>query len=84
MEVQGEVPATVLLRVRGRLGRLRRLAPGELSVSADCSQARPGSQIMKLAPDLDGAPYGTEIVGVAPPEIRISFVPGSAPPPQRN
>jgi hypothetical protein len=84
MEVQGEVPATVLLRVRGRLARLRRLAPGELSVSADCSQASAGSRVMKLAPDVGGAPYGTEIVGVTPSEIRISFVPASAPSSQRN
>jgi hypothetical protein len=84
LEVEGEVPATVRLRVRGRLARLRRLAPGEVSVSADCSLARAGSQRVKLEPNMAGVPYGTEIVGVTPPEIEISLVPGSAPPPERN
>ena len=49
LQVTGEVPSAVLLRLRGRLGRLRRVEPGELSVSADCSQARPGRQFVKLA-----------------------------------
>ena len=84
LEVEGEVPSAVRLRVRGRLARLRRLAPGEVSVSADCSQARAGSQVVKLAPDMAGVPYGTEIVDIMPPEIEISLVPGSAPPPERN
>ena len=84
LEVAGEVPATVRLRVRGRLARLRRLAPGDVSVSADCSQARAGSQLVKLAPNMVGAPYGAEIVGITPPEIEISLVPGSAPLPERK
>jgi hypothetical protein len=82
--VAGEVPATVRLRVRGRLARLRRLAPGDVSVSADCSQARSGSQLVKLAPNIDGVPYGAEIVDITPPQIEISLVPGSAPLPERN
>lgn len=84
LEVDGEVPAVVLLRVRGRLAQLRRLAPGDVSVTADCSQAGAGSQLVKLAPNLDGVPYGAEIMGVTPSEIEISLVPGSAPPLQRN
>jgi len=84
LEVEGEVPATVRLRVRGRLARLRRLGPGEVSVNADCSLARAGRQVVKLAPNMAGVPYGTEIVGVTPSEIEISLVPGSAPPPERN
>jgi hypothetical protein len=84
LEVVGEVPATVRLRVRGRLARLRRLASGDVSVSADCIHARAGSQLVKLAPNIGGVPYGAEIVGITPPEIEISLVPGSAPPPERK
>jgi hypothetical protein len=84
LEVAGEVPATVRLRLRGRLARLRRLAPGDVSVSADFSLARAGSQIVKLAPNMAGVPYGAEIVDITPPEIEISLVAGSAPQPERN
>jgi YbbR domain-containing protein len=79
MQVTSDVPAAVLLRVRGRLARLRRFEPGELSVSADCSQAHAGSQVVKLAPYMVRVPYGAEIVGIAPPQIDISLVSGSAP-----
>jgi hypothetical protein len=84
LEVTGEVPTAVRLRVRGRLARLRRMAPGDVSVSADCSQARAGSQLVKLAPNMAGVPYGAEIVDITPAEIEISLMPGSAPLPERK
>lgn len=84
LQVTGEVPSYVLLRLRGRLGRLRRVDRAELSVTADCSQARPGHQVVRLSPNLVGVPYGADIVGIAPPQIEISLVPASAPLPERN
>jgi hypothetical protein len=79
LRVTGEVPPSVLLRVRGRLARLRRFEPGELSVSADCSQVHAGSQVVKLAPYMVRVPYGAEIIGITPPQIDIALVAGSAP-----
>jgi hypothetical protein len=79
MQVTGEVPSVVLLRLRGRLGRLRRVDPAELSVTADCSQAHVGRQFIKLAPSLANVPYGADIVGITPPQIEISLIPASAP-----
>ena len=84
LKVSGEIPAAVLLRVRGRLARLRRFEPGELSVTADCSQARLGAQTVNLAPNMVRVPYGAEIVGITPPLIEISLVSGSAPRAQRK
>jgi len=81
LQVTGEVPASVLLRVRGRLSRLRRVDPAELSVSADCSQTQAGSQSVRLVPDMVTVPYGADIVGMTPAQIEISLVPASAPPP---
>jgi hypothetical protein len=84
LQVTGEVPASVQLRLRGRLSRLRRVAPAELTVSADCSQTRPGKQFVPLAPNMVSVPYGADIVGITPPQIEISLVPASAPPAERN
>jgi hypothetical protein len=84
LKVEGAVPSAVLLRVRGRLGRLRRVDPDELSVSADCSRTHAGSQSVKLAPNMVQVPYGADIVGITPPEIEISLVPASAPAAERN
>jgi hypothetical protein len=84
LEVTGEVPTGVRVRVRGRPLLLRRLAPGDLSVSVDCSQTRAGSQVVKLSPGMVGAPYGAEVVEIFPAEIQVSLVSGSAPTPQRK
>jgi hypothetical protein len=84
MQVTGDVPSAVLLRLRGRLGRLRRVDPAELSVTADCSQARPGRQFVRLAPNMVSVPYGADIVGITPPQIEISLVPASAPLAERH
>lgn len=81
LQVAGDVPTAVRLRVRGRSILLRRLEPGDLSVSVDCSQARAGSQLVKLVPGMADGPYGAEVVDIMPPEIQISLVSGSAPPP---
>jgi hypothetical protein len=84
LQVTGDVPSSVRLRLRGRLGRLRRVDPAELSVSADCSQARAGSQFIRLAPNMVSAPNGPEIVSITPPQIEVSLVSASAPSPARN
>ena len=79
LRVAGEVPASVLLRVRGRLAQLRRIEPGELSVSADCSQSHAGNQIVKLAPYMVRVPTGGEILDITPSQISIALVPASPP-----
>jgi YbbR domain-containing protein len=84
LRVTGEVPSAVLLRLRGRLGRLRRVDPSELSVTADCSQARAGTQMVRLEPNLVNIPYDADVVGITPSQIEISLVSASAPPPGSN
>jgi hypothetical protein len=77
LKISGEIPSAVLLRVRGRLNRLRSFQPGELSVRADCSQTRAGTQTVYLGPNMVRVPYGAEIVGITPPEIEISLMPST-------
>jgi YbbR domain-containing protein len=84
LRVTGEVPSTVLLHLRGRLGRLRRVNPDELSVRADCSQAHAGNVSVMLTPNMIAAPDGADIVGITPPQVEISLVSASAPSPARN
>jgi hypothetical protein len=79
LQVNGSVPSSVLLRLRGRLGRLRRVDPAELAVSADCSNTAPGKQFVRLTPNMVNVPYGADIVAITPPQIEISLVPASAP-----
>ena len=75
LTIAGQVPLTVQMRVRGRLGRLRRLEPAELSASADCGQGHPGSQMVNVTPSAAYLPNGAEVVSITPAQIEISLVP---------
>lgn len=79
LDVSGEVPSFVLLRLRGHLGRMRPLNPTEINVSADCTQAHAGTQLIRLTANLVNAPNNPEVVNIAPPQIEVSLVAASAP-----
>ena len=75
LHVAGEAPPTVLVRLRGRVGRLRPLNPSELSVSANFYNAHAGSQTVTLVPN------DPDVVGISPAQLEFSLVSASAPPP---
>ncbi len=79
LKITSEIPSAVLLRVRGRLRRLQSFEARELSVRADCSQTRAGTQTVLLAPNMVRVPYGAEIIGITPPQIELSLAPVSPP-----
>jgi hypothetical protein len=58
---------------------MRRIDPTGISVSADCSQARAGTQFVPLMPNVASTSNSPEIVSVIPPQIEISLVSASAP-----
>jgi hypothetical protein len=78
LQVAGEVPSTVLVRLRGRLGRMRPLNPDELSVSANFYNAHAGFLTVQLVPN------DPNIVGISPAQLQFSLVSASAPQPQSN
>jgi len=84
LEVSGDVPSSVLLRLRGRLGRMRRVNPIDLNVSADCSLAHVGTQLVRLTPNMVDGLDNPEVVSITPPQIEIALVSASAPSPRRN
>lgn len=71
MEIAGEFPAQARVHLRGRSSLLRRLSPGDLGVTLDLSDARPGEIRMALTPEMVEAPYGTKVVRVWPAELRL-------------
>lgn len=78
LEVTGDVPSTVLVRVRGRLGRLRPRDPGDLNVIADFTHAHAGTQLLPLVPS------DSDIVAISPAQVEFALVSASAPPPPSN
>ena len=78
LQVTGDVPSTILVRIRGRLSRMRLLNPRELSVSADFYNAHAGSLTVQLTPN------DPDIVSISPSQLRFSLVSASALPPPSN
>jgi len=73
LEIMGEPPAAVDVRVRGTSGLLSRLQPGEVVAVLDLASARPGSRLFHLRTDQVQAPYGVEVAQVAPATVAIEL-----------
>jgi YbbR domain-containing protein len=75
LEIQGEAPSTVDVRVRGTSGALSRVAPGDVVAVLDLRAARAGNRLFPLTPELVHVPFGVEIVQIIPSTIALSFEP---------
>jgi YbbR domain-containing protein len=73
LEMMGETPALVDVRLRGASSALSRLAPGEIVVQLDLKAARVGRRLYQLTPEQVRVPFGVQVVQVAPPSIALSF-----------
>jgi len=82
LEMSGDVPTLVHIRVRGRSALLRRMIPADLNLRLDMKGGKQGTMNIKFTPEMVGAPYGATVVQVSPPEIHVTLVPrhGTAPP----
>jgi len=69
LELTGEVPTAVDVRVRGASGALSRVAAGEVVAVLDLRSARAGQRLF--------APFGVEIVQVTPSAIAFAFEPSA-------
>ena len=81
LEISGDVPTSVHVRVRGRSAFLRRMVAADLNLRLDMKDGKPGTTTLPLAPKLVGAPYGASVVEVSPTEIHVTLVPRPGPPP---
>jgi hypothetical protein len=78
--ISGDAPSNVHVRLRGRSGLLRRLGSGDLNVSVNLANARAGEMPIMLTPAMVEAPYGTQVVLIAPTQFRLKLITSSAPP----
>jgi YbbR domain-containing protein len=78
LELQGEVPATVDVRVRGGSGALGRLSAGDLTAVIDLRGAKPGRRLFTLSPEQVRAPSGAEVVQVTPSTVAMVFEPSAS------
>ena len=73
LELVGNLPDTVEVRLRGSSGALSRMAAGDLSAVLDLRTARPGRRLFHVTPTQVTVPYGIEVVQVGPSTITMEF-----------
>jgi len=73
LELLGDTPDSVDVRIRGSSGALGRLGQGDLAALLDLGTARPGRRLFHLTVANVSAPYGVEVLQVAPSTLPIEF-----------
>jgi YbbR domain-containing protein len=73
LEVVGDPPDSVEVRLRGSSALLSRLQPGEVVAMVDLAQARPGSRLFPIRHEEVRSPYGVEVAQVLPGTLGIEL-----------
>ncbi len=73
LEVVGEPPGNVDVRLRGSSALLSRLEPGEVVAVLDLANARPGTRLFHIQNEEVRSPYGVEVTQVVPGTLGIEF-----------
>jgi len=73
LEIQGEAPSTVDVRVRGTSGALSRVGAGDIVAVLDLRGVRPGNRLFTMTPEQVRSPFGVEVVQVTPSTIALAL-----------
>jgi YbbR domain-containing protein len=73
IEIVGETPGTVDVRVRGSSSTLGDLSAGDVMALMDLSNAVAGRKLFHLAPDDVRVPFGVEVKSVTPATTALVF-----------
>ena len=73
LELVGDAPDLVDVRVRGSSGALGRIPAGELVAVVDLRAARAGQRLFHLTPGEVRAPFGIQVVQISPSNVPVTF-----------
>ena len=73
LEIVGDAPTTVDVRVLGSSALLGRLEAGEVFAVLDLTASGPGSRLFPMRPDNVRVPYGVEVLQVFPATIPLEL-----------
>jgi len=73
LEIVGDAPDTIDVRLRGSSGALSRMTAGDMAAVIDLVTARPGQRLFHVTPGQVNVPYGVEIVQVGPSTLTMEF-----------
>jgi YbbR domain-containing protein len=77
LEIQGEPPSFVDVRMRGTSGALSRIGQGDVVAVLDLHTAREGNRLFAITPDQVKTPFGVEVIQVTPSAVTLSFEPSA-------
>jgi hypothetical protein len=75
LEISGDLPTAVHVRVRGRSALLRRMVAADINLRVDLKDGKEGPSQIRITPDMVGAPYGVTVVQVSPSQFQVTLVP---------
>ena len=73
LEIVGDPPASVDVRLRGSSALLSRIEPGEVVAGLDLALGRPGARLFHIRSDEVKAPFGVEVAQVVPGTISLEL-----------
>jgi len=73
LELVGEAPSTIDVRVRGTSTSLGRLTAGDLKAVLDVATAKPGRNQFHISPENVSAPFGVEVSHAGPATVPLVF-----------
>jgi YbbR domain-containing protein len=73
LELQGDSPTFVDVRVRGASTTLSRMSAGDIVAVLDLRSATPGERLLQMTPEQVRAPFGVQVIQVVPPSITLTF-----------
>lgn len=73
LDIVGNAPDSVDVRLRGSSAVLSRVQPGEITAVLDLGSARPGSRLFPIRVDEVRAPFGIEVSQVLPNTIALDL-----------
>jgi YbbR domain-containing protein len=75
LELVGDAPSAVDVRVRGTSSALGRLAQGDVMAVLDVATAKPGRNLFHLAPSSVRVPFGVGVTYTGPATVSLVFEP---------
>jgi YbbR domain-containing protein len=73
MEITGDMPATVQVRLRGSPNLIKGVTARDVSTTIDLGKMRMGEKIVPLSPQNVLAPFGAEVIRVNPSSVRFTL-----------
>ena len=73
LEIVGDLPDTVDVRIRGSSAVLSHLDPGDVVAMLDLTTARTGARLFHLRADEVRVPYGVDVAQVLPPTLSLEL-----------